>query len=169
MIHCPRCNATLTPETKVCQFCGKDVSDPGRRVDLFADGESDMETTSRPVAVGYALICLLWVVEGILHLLGGLGLIPVPVSPFVTVIGITLVAVGSAFWLRSRFFVKSYQPLCVVVLIAGIATAVEGIRIAVTTDSSGIVVATLGGFSSLSAGLMSYFARRMNVARLTTE
>jgi len=160
MISCPQCSATLPPETTTCQFCGRDVSKVYRRADVSVHEAYASKKTRKSAWIWYSAIGLFWVIEGVFHVVGGMGLLTLPLSPLLMVVGAVLLVIGAGFLLKSYVFRTSYHLLCMVVLVAGVATAIDGVRISGTLGSAGIIVAALGGLSSLSAGLMSYLSGR---------
>jgi hypothetical protein len=99
-------------------------------------------------------------VEGIFHVVGGMGLLALPLSPLLMLIGALLLVIGAGFLLKSYAFRTSYHLLCAIVVVAGVATAIDGVRVSEAIGSTGLLIAGLGGLSSLSAGLMSYLSGR---------
>jgi len=160
MIRCPQCSASLPPETQACQFCGRDVSKIYRRADVSVHEAYASRKTKKSAWVWYSAISLFWVLNGGFQLLGGMRLIPVPLSPILMVVGAAVLVIGAGFLLRGHAFRTSYHLLCSVVLIGGAITAIDGVRISATDGLVGLVITAIGALCSLSAGMMTYFAGR---------
>lgn len=160
MIRCPKCSSTLPLEADTCQFCGRDVSKVYRRADVSVHEAYASKCAPKSAWAAFAAISLFWIAEGLFHLAGGTGVIPIPLSPIMMVVGAVLLVIGAGFLYRPHAFRTSYHLLSGLVLVAGTAAAVEGMRISASHGWLGAVVAGLGGVTALTAGLMTYVAGR---------